>query len=181
MNLEKVSMTNNDEYWDGVEAVQEITLIPKGEYRLYLEKITEQTVKKTGDNFGKPLYSCQFNISDDQQHGRKIFMNFMPHSEIARSQVKALAMATNTALIGDMYRVLMGAVDKECIGTIVIRKDKTGDYQNTIRAFKPLPVVQPVFSASPVLPPGIEIFTGADGFSKWVKDANAAGGFRQVG
>jgi len=45
--------------------------IQKGIDREYIE----ETVKR-GDNAGKPRYNCHFTITDDRQHGRKIFMDF---------------------------------------------------------------------------------------------------------
>lgn len=165
--------------WDSVEATPERTLIPKGDYKTALEVVNQETVK-SGDNMGKPRYNCQFTITDDRQHGRKVFIDFMPHSEISRTQVKALALATNTALAGNMYQVLIAAMDKDFIGNVGVRKDKTGEYddQNTIWAFKSLqagtahspvqayqPPAQPIRPADAVL--------GSDGVSWWVmRDGN---------
>jgi len=168
---------NEFDDWDSVAPVPERTLIPKGDYKIALEKVNQETVKN-GDNMGKPRYNCQFTITDERQAGRKVFMDFMHHNDISRSQVKSLALATNTALVGNMLAVLNAAIDKNFIGNVGIRKDKSGEYedQNTIWAFKALQFQ----AAAPILPP-VEVFTGADGVSKWVKDATMQGGFRQVG
>ncbi len=155
---------------DSVEPVPERTTIPKGDYKIALEKVNQETVKN-GDNAGKTRYNCQFTITDERQTGRKIFMDFMPHNKISCSQVKSLALATNTLLIGNMLTVLNAAIDKNFIGNVGIRKDKSGEYedQNTIWAFKVLQFQ----AAAPILPP-VEVLTGADGLSKWVKDATRA-------
>ena len=135
---------NNEEFsdWDSVEDAPEHTLIPKGDYKMSLEKVSQETVK-SGDNVGKPRYNCHFTITDERQNGRKVFRDFMPHSEKSRSAVKSLALATNTALVGNMIQVLLAAIDKNFIANVGISKGN-GEYpdQNTIWAFKSLPVAQ---------------------------------------
>lgn len=137
-------MNNENEFndWDSVEAAPEHTLIPKGDYKMSLEKVNHESVK-SGDNEGKPRYSCQFTITDDRQTGRKIFRDFMPHSEKSRGAVKSLALATNTALVGNMCQVLINSIDKNFIANVGISKG-SGEYpdHNAIWAFKPLPVGQ---------------------------------------
>jgi len=124
--------------WDNVEEQPERTLIPKGDYKASLEKINQETVK-SGNNVGKPRYNCHFTITDEKQSGRKVFIDFMPHAEFSRSQVKALALATNTPLQGNMIQILMSAMDKEFIANVGISKG-TDEYsdRNTIWNFKVL-------------------------------------------
>jgi len=177
--------------WDNVEESPEHSLIPKGDYQTALEKVNQETIKdnKFG-NLGKPRYNCHFTITDERQHGRKIFRDFMPHSDKSRSAVKSLALATNTPLQGNMLAVLIAVMDKNFIANVGISKG-TGEYsdQNTIWTFKPLPVAEyqqaptQVYQAppQPAQQPPAEIFTGADGVSQWVKDSTAPSGFRQVG
>ena len=172
--------------WDNVEATTEHSLIPKGDYQMSLEKINQELVK-SGDNIGKPRYNCQITITDNRQTGRKIFRDFMPHSDKSRSAVKALALATNTPTQGkNMIQILHDAMDKDFIGNVGISKG-SGEYQdsNTIWSFKPLPVAQyqpapapqqtyapppPVQPQQPIRPAGIPLdaITQDGGVSWWI-------------
>lgn len=163
--------------WDSVEDAPEYTLIPKGDYKMSLEKISQESVK-SGVNTGKPRYNCQFTITDNRHTDRKVFIGFMDDNEISRQQVKALALATNTLLVGTMYQVLANSANKDFIANVGVRKDKTGEYQdqNTIWAFKPLPAAQyqpPQPAYAPATPPQKPIpagaVKGADGNSWWIE------------
>lgn len=190
---------NNNEFsdWDSVEDAPEYTLIPKGDYKMLLEKVSQEPIK-SGANVGKLRYNCQFTVTDDRQAGRKLFMGFMDDNDISRQQTKALALATNTVLIGTMYQVLVNSIDKNFIANVGVRKDKTGEYsdQNTIWSFKPLPVqqFQPAYTppqqayapAPPIQPQQLvrphnvpfDAVTQDNGVSWWVLRNNA---WQQVG
>lgn len=157
--------------WDSVEAAPEHTLIPKGDYKMSLEKVNRESVK-AGDNAGKPRYNCHFSITDNRQTGRKVFRDFMPHSEKSRGAVKALALATNTPLQGNMYQVLLAVMYKDFIANVGI-SNGSGEYpdQNTIWAFKPLPVAQyqptqQPYAPAPPVQPMQPIRTGQTAFSQ---------------
>ncbi len=162
--------------WGSVEDAPEYTLIPKGDYEMLLEKINQESIK-SGINAGKPRYNCQFTITDDSHAGRKVFMGFMDDNEISQRQAKALALATNTPLVGTMYQVLTNSAGKDFIANVGIRKDKSGEYpdQNTIWSFKSLPVAQyqppQAYAPAPALPKKpipAGAAQGADGNSWWI-------------
>ena len=170
--------------WDSVEEQPERSLIPKGDYKMSLEKINQEAVK-SGDNVGKPRYNCHFTITDDKQTGRKIFLDFMPHSEISRVQVKALAQATNTPLQGNMLQVLIAAMDRDFIANVGISKG-TGKYQdqNIIWVFKLLPAAQyqPPQQAYAPAPPmqrqrPANAQLGSDGVTWWIPNPNSPSGW----
>ena len=171
--------------WDSVEATPEHSLIPKGDYKMSLEKINQELVK-SGDNIGKPRYNCQITITDDRQTGRKIFRDFMPHSEKSRAAVKSLALATNTPTQGkNMIQILLDVMDKDFIGNVGISKG-TGEFQdsNTIWSFKPLPVIQqqaPAQQMQPPRPAHIPLHAQfANGFW-WVQNPNSPNGWDNLG
>ena len=171
--------------WNSVEDESEYTLIPKGDYKMLLEKVSQEPIK-SGYNAGKPRYNCQFTISDDRYTRRKVFMGFMNDNEISRRQVKALALATNTALNGNMRQVLTSSINKFFIANVGIRKDKTGEYpdQNTIWSFKPLLVAQyqPPQQAYAPAPPvqrqrPANAQLGSDGVTWWIPNPNSPSGW----
>ncbi len=158
-------MNNEFSDWDSVEATPEYSLIPKGDYKMLLEKVSQETVKSP-DNMGKPRYNCQITITDEKYTGRKIFRDFMPHSDKSRSAVKALALATGTPLQGNMIQVLIAAMNKDFIGNVGVSKGNDGyPDQNTIWSFKSLPVAQyqppqPAYAPAPPVQPQQPIRTG---------------------
>jgi hypothetical protein len=172
--------------WDSVEAAPEYALL-KGDFKMALEKINQEPIK-SGINAGKPRHKGQFTITDDSHTRRKIFMGFMDDNEISRQQVKALALATNTPLVGTMYQVLTNSIGKDFIANVGIRKDKSGEYpdQNTIWSFKPLPVAQyqppqPAYAPAPVPPVQRQrpanAQLGSDGVTWWIPNPNSPSGW----
>lgn len=137
--------------WDSVEAVEN-NLIPSGQYRMLLEKVTVEPVKN-GINAGKPQQNCWFTITDDRQHGRKVFQYFAPHVGFQVGMVKALAIATNTPLQGDMLSVLNAMIGKQFLGTVGVRKNDDPSYpdSNVLNGFKQLPAIpdQPQYQPAP--------------------------------
>jgi len=132
-----------DVNFDEVEAI-ESNLIPNGKYRMMLEKVSQERVKN-GDNAGKPMLKCQFTVTDEKQHGRKVFMNFAPHVYYQVGLIKGLATATKTPIQnGSFYSTVLSLIGKEFMATIGVAKnnDPSHSDQNTITAFKPLPVSQ---------------------------------------
>jgi hypothetical protein len=140
----EIKMNNEFSNWDSVEDAPEYTLIPKGDYEMLLEKVSQETVKDTDSvNFGKPRYNCQFTITDDRQNNRKIFIGFMDDNDISRRQAKGLALATNTLLVGTMCQVLLNSINKKFIANVGVSRGKNGrEDSNTIWSFKPLPAAQ---------------------------------------
>ena len=165
--------------WNEVETDTGYSLIPNGDYLAELESVKQESIKDTDSpNYGKPLYKCQFTITDNRQNGRKVFINFT-ESDKSKSRVKALAIATKTALVGSIYQVLLNSMGKEFIANVGVSRGNEG-YQdsNTIWQFKPAPVAnhQPVNSTPQPIQPipqpretalcqstGKPIYKGADG------------------
>ena len=137
-------MNNEFSNWDSVEDAPEYTLIPKGDYEMLLEKVSQETVKDVGSvNFGKPRYNCKFTVTDDRQTNRKVFIGFMDDNKISRQQTKALALAINTPLVGTMYQVLANSIDKKFIANIGVSRGRNGrEDSNTIWSFKAMSVAQ---------------------------------------
>lgn len=149
-------MNQQDEWttdFDSVDAV-ESNLIPNSRYRMALEKVSQERVK-SGENVGKPQANCQFTVTDERQHGRKVFQYFAPHVPFQSGMVKALAIATNTPLQPSMYNLLVSMIGKEFMATVGSRKSSNPEYpdSNVINGIKPLPILQnqPVYT--PAHPP----------------------------
>lgn len=169
--------------WDSVDETSEFSLVPKGDYETILEKINSELVKE-GINKGKSRYNCQFKITGDQYHNRNIFMDMMPHNEVSQKQVKSLALATNTPLQGNMFEVLIAAMNKKFIANVGVRKNENPSFsdRNTIWSFKPLPAVQqaPVQQMQPPRPSHIPPHAQfANGFW-WVQNQNSPSGWDRL-
>lgn len=124
---------NQQDEWstdfDSVDAI-ESNLIPTGQYRMELEKVSHERVK-SGENSGKPQANCQFTITDERQHSRKVFQYFAPHVPFQAGMVKALAIATNTPIQINMYNMLISMIGKEFMATIGVRKSGNTEFSDT--------------------------------------------------
>lgn len=138
----------------GVDATDNFSPVPAGDYTVQAVEV-DLTQSGAGNN----MIKTQFEITDGEYAGRKVFENFnIEHPnhttvEIALKGIKQWAMACG--LTGNerlTLGLLKGLEGVEFIGRLAIEKDKTGMYgdRNRIRSYHALDGGRP--AAAPPAP-----------------------------